>query len=244
MDLEIPSKFCAPERLLFMDHSHSGSIIRNLLAETSSLRLSKLKHLQIYCQGQQLRLLSKPLQTCFTALTTLEFYLSSLGAGKWFRFVHLFLQHPHSIIVPDTLNLRGLPMLSSLTLSADVSQTFDGDAGSQGLRRFAWLVNTLGTCHQPSRIENITFMILISPFGSVNCLPWQNLDVLFAQHPGSRWPALKCFTIQHSSECWWDVTQYNEGSLEGIILSMTPNLAAADLLRLMSSDEYSRFWRM
>jgi len=82
MNLEIPSGICIPERLIFMDPSQTGFITKNLLAETSPLRLSKFKHLQTYCQGRHLKLLSEPLQACFTTLSILEFYVSSVGGSK------------------------------------------------------------------------------------------------------------------------------------------------------------------
>jgi hypothetical protein len=146
--------------------------------------------------------------------------------------------------IPDVFDLRDLPMLSSLTLSADISMMPYGNPGLEGPQRFSWLINTLATCHQPSRIENIKFMILTREFGFADRLPWRNLDALFAQHPGIRWPRLKRFIIQHFNECRADVKRYKEGKLEEIILPKTPILAAADLLRFTISDEYLRFWRM
>jgi len=82
MNLEIPNKICTPKRLHFMDHSRTGFITRNLFAETSPLRLSKLEHFQISARGLHLKLLSEPLQACSTTLTTLEFCISTWGGGK------------------------------------------------------------------------------------------------------------------------------------------------------------------
>jgi len=135
-------------------------------------------------------------------------------------------------------------MLSSLTLSADISMMSYGHGGLEGPQRFFWLLNTLGTCHQPSRIEHIKFMILTRNFGFADQLPWQNLDALFSQYPGRQWPQLKRFDIQHFNKYAEDVKRYKEGRLEGIILPMTPILAAADLLRFTISGEYLRFWSM
>jgi len=159
-------------------------------------------------------------------------------------FVHWFLQHAYHIAVPDVLDLGGLPMLSSLTLSADIAMIGYGYSREEGPQRFFWLVNTLGTCHQPSRIENIKFMILTKDFGFADQLPWRKLDALFTGWcSGRQWPQLKRFIIQHFNQ-YRDVKQYKEGMLEGIILPRTPILAVADLLRFTISGEYLRFWRM
>jgi hypothetical protein len=82
MGLEVPSATCTPERLLFMDHSRTGFITKNLFAETSPLRLSKLRYLQIYSQGLHLKHLSHPLRACSTTLTILEFHVSSRGGSE------------------------------------------------------------------------------------------------------------------------------------------------------------------
>jgi len=133
-------------------------------------------------------------------------------------------------------------MLSSLTLTADISMMSYAYLGLEGPQRFFWLVNTLGTCHQPSRVKNIKFMILTKDFGFADQLPWQNLDALFTQYPETRWPQLKRFDIQHFNQYEGDVKRYKEGKLERIILPRTPILAAADLLRFTISGEYLRFW--
>ena len=116
----------------------------------------------------------------------------------------------------------------------------DGTIGLQNPRRFSWLVGTLATCHQPSRMENIKFMILIWDVSLANHLPWHNLDALFAQYPGGQWPRLKHFIIQHFDE---NKGKVKEESIEDIILPRTPFLAAANLLRITTSGEYLRFWK-
>jgi hypothetical protein len=129
-------------------------------------------------------------------------------------------------------------MLSSLTLSADFSPTLHGDAVEEASQRFSWLVKTLGTCHQPSRIENLKFAILIWLFSYTKYLPWPTLDALFAPYPENRWPRLKCFIVQDFNEEMDKVQYYKTGMLEEIILPMTPILASTDILRFMIYGEY------
>ncbi|KIM37291.1 hypothetical protein M413DRAFT_31008 [Hebeloma cylindrosporum] len=226
MDVEIPSRICTPKRLLFMDHSRTGFITKNLFAETSALRLSKLEHLQIYACGIHLKLLSEPLQACATTLTNLDFRVSTWGG------------------VPDVVDLGRLSVLTSLTLSADISMMPYGNPGVDGPRRFAWLVDTLATCCQPSRIETIKLIILTREFSFAKDLHWKNLDSLFTPYPEIRWPQLNRIIVQHFNENKESIKRYKVGTLEKIVLSMTPILSAADLIRFTISGEYLRFWRL
>jgi len=149
-----------------------------------------------------------------------------------------------AIAVPDVLDLRSLPMLSSLTLSAefsDPSTTLSVTALEEASRRFSWLVKTLGTCHAPSRIENLKFAILTWLFSYAKDLPWPTLDALFAPYPERRWPRLKCFIFQDFIASVDMVQYYKKGMLEEIIFPMTPILASTDILRCVVSGEYFPF---
>ena len=122
-------------------------------------------------------------------------------------------------------------MLSSLTLFADIS-------GVQGPRPFSWLVNTLGTCHRPSRIESVKFMMLTCAFRQAEDLLWSTLDALFAPYPERRWPQLKRFVIRHFSNSG---DHAKGGKLEKVIRSMIPVLASADILQFTMSGQYFPF---
>jgi len=119
-----------------------------------------------------------------------------------------------------------------------------GNPGIDGPQRFSWLVNTLATCRQPSQIETIKFIILTREFGFAKKLHWKNLDALFAPYPRARWPQLNHFIVEHFNENKENVKRYKEGMLEEIILPMTPNLSAADVLRFTISGQYLSFWRL
>jgi len=147
--LEIPSKICTPTRLLFMDHSRTGFITRNLFAETSPLRLSQLEHLQIYARGMNLKLLCEPLQACST-LTILEFHVSTWGKSKSFSFVYLFCAQ---FLLHCSTRPRQSTWPSHAYFPHFICGHLYGNPGIDGPQRFSWLVNTLATCLQPSRIE-------------------------------------------------------------------------------------------
>jgi len=132
-------------------------------------------------------------------------------------------------------------MLTSLTLSADISMMPYSHPGIDSPQRFSWLVNTLATCCQPSQIKTIKFILLTKEFGFAKQLHWENLDALFAPYPRARWPRLNHFIVQHFNKNQENVKRYKEGRLEEIILPMTPNLSAANVLQFTISGPYLSF---
>ena len=240
---ESQGDFCKPERLLVADTSRTGFVLNNLLREDSGLQLSSLKTLEVYASGVHMQLLNGPLLRCSTTLTSLSLFLSTWGGGM-LQFLLSIDVHSCSIskIDPTSIDLSPLRLLTSLTLTADMEKLPYVPPGFEGPRRFDWLIETLSTCHSPSRLERITLIIRIQRFDFAKYLPWQNLAALFEPHPSERWPRLKRLDLKNVNE--WEDRFYKQGTLERIVFPLMPVLSNEDLVKIETSSEKLSFWRM
>ena len=72
---------CYPVRLVLKDESRTGFVTTNLCHEQSALRLTELKGLVAYLQGDQVLRIKDPLELCVNSLRTLELRIWTSGHG-------------------------------------------------------------------------------------------------------------------------------------------------------------------